>query len=86
MTSRAVSVQAPSRSYTEVMQTKSLEAAVAERSDDSVVRWRLIVLLRAGYQWDEAVELATETRVDLHLAADLLGRGCPSEVARRILL
>jgi hypothetical protein len=68
------------------MQTESLEAAVAARSDDTVVRWRLIVLLRAGYQWDEAVELATETSVDLHLAAKLLGDGCPSEVARRILL
>ena len=67
------------------MQTESLEAAVAARSDDAVVRWRLIVLLRAGYLWDEAVELA-ETNVDLHLAAKLLGDGCPSDVARRILL
>jgi hypothetical protein len=67
------------------MQTESLEAAVAARSDDAVVRWRLIVLLRAGYGWDEAVELA-ETNVDLHLAAKLLGDGCPSDVARRILL
>ncbi|HYZ75997.1 MAG TPA: hypothetical protein VE596_01365 [Gaiellaceae bacterium] len=64
----------------------SLEAAVAARSDDTVVRWRLIVLLRAGYSWDEAVELATETRVDLHFAAELLGKGCPSEIARRILI
>src|SRR5438067_273486 len=35
----------------------SLEAAVAARSDDAVVRWRLIVLLRAGYGWDHAGEL-----------------------------
>ena len=83
--------KAPPKSYIEVMQTQkaspaSLEAAVAARSDDAVVRWRLIVLLRAGYQWDDAVELATETRVDLHFAAELLGKGCPSETARRILL
>ena len=78
-------------SYTEVMQTQkaspaSLEAAVAARSDDAVVRWRMIVLLRAGYSWDDAVELATDTRVDLHAAAELLAKGCPSEIARRILL
>ena len=83
--------EAPSKSYTEVMQTQkaspaSLEAAVAARSDDAVVRWRLIVLLRAGYVWDDAVELATETRVDLHFAAELLAKGCPSEIARQILI
>lgn len=64
----------------------SWEKAVAARSDDAVVRWRLIVLLRAGYGWDEAVELADECAVDLHLAVELLSRGCTSEIARRILL
>ena len=62
------------------------EDAVATATDDSVVRWRMLVLLRAGYLWNDAVELATETTVDLHLAADLVGRGCASESARRILL
>ena len=83
--------KAPPKSYIEVMQTQkaspaSLEAAVAARSDDAVVRWRLMVLLRAGYAWDEAVELATETRVDLHFAAELVAKGCPSDIARRILV
>jgi hypothetical protein len=64
----------------------SLEAAVAARGDDAVVRWRLIVLLRAGYAWEDAVELATAPSVDLHLAAELPAKGCPSETARRILL
>jgi hypothetical protein len=71
---------------TEKASSPSLEDAVATRSDDAVVRWRLIVLLRAGYDWDDAVELATETRVDLHFAAELLHRGCPGDIARRILL
>jgi hypothetical protein len=71
---------------TEKASSARLEEAVASSSDDTVVRWRLIVLLRAGYPWDEAVELATETAVDLHFAVELLGKGCPSEVARRILL
>jgi hypothetical protein len=86
-----VGAEAPPESYTEVMQTQkasaaSLEEAVAARSDDAVVRWRLIVLLRAGYRWEEAVELATDTSIDLHLAAELLGKGCPSEIARQILI
>ena len=51
------------------------EDAVASTTDDAVVRWRMIVLLRAGYDWDDALELATETSVDLHLAADLVNRG-----------
>jgi hypothetical protein len=62
------------------------EDAVATATDDSVVRWRMLVLLRAGYLWNDAVELATETTVDLHLAVDLVDRGCASETARRILL
>ena len=62
------------------------EDAVVSATDDSVVRWRLIVLLRAGYLWNDAVELATDTKVDLHLAVDLMDRGCASDTARRILL
>jgi len=62
------------------------EDAVASATEDSVVRWRLIVLLRAGYLWKDAVELAMDTNVDLHLAVELVDRGCASETARRILL
>ena len=62
------------------------EDAVASATDDSVVRWRLIVLLRAGYLWKDAVDLATDTSVDLHLAVDLVDKGCASETACRILL
>jgi hypothetical protein len=64
----------------------SWEDSVGTVTEDSVVRWRMLVLLRAGYAWDDAVELATETGVDLHLAVDLVNRGCASETARRILL
>ena len=64
----------------------SWEESVGSATEDSVVRWRMLVLLRAGYKWDDAVELATKTAVDLHLAADLVTRGCASETARRILL
>jgi hypothetical protein len=62
------------------------EDAVAAATDDVVARWRLLVLLRAGYVWDDAVELAMDTNVDLHLAVELLDKGCTSTIARRILL
>jgi hypothetical protein len=64
----------------------SWENSVASTTEDAVVRWRMLVLLRAGYAWDDALELATETDVDLHAAVDLVNRGCASETARRILL
>jgi hypothetical protein len=64
----------------------SWEEAVDAATDDAVARWRMIVLLRAGYQWDDAFELALDPHVDLHVAAELASKGCASDVARRILL
>ena len=64
----------------------SWEDSVASTTEDAVVRWRMLVLLRAGYGWDDALQLGTETDVDLHLAVDLVNRGCASDTARRILL
>jgi spore coat polysaccharide biosynthesis protein SpsF (cytidylyltransferase family) len=61
------------------------EEAVAAATDDAVVRWRMSVLLRAGYLWDDALELAMDTKVDLHLAVELVDKGCESATARRIL-
>lgn len=48
--------------------------------------WRLEELERAGYSIDTAAQLAGLPHVDLHLATDLLRRGCPAETALRILL
>ena len=43
-------------------------------------------LERAGYQRRDAVRLAERHDVDLHLAIDLISRGCPAQVALDILL
>ncbi len=51
-----------------------------------VIGWRLQQLLAAGYPPDEALALAASAEVDLHLASDLIRRGCPPETALRILL
>jgi hypothetical protein len=51
-----------------------------------VLRWRLRMLIGAGYRYGDAVALATNGHVDLHDAIRLIQRGCPSELCARILL
>ena len=48
--------------------------------------WRFEQLLRAGYEEEDATELAFHLDIDLHDAVALARRGCPSEIAARILL
>jgi hypothetical protein len=48
--------------------------------------WRAEALERAGYGAAAAAEIAVRHDIDLHLATDLLERGCPAEVALQILL
>jgi len=65
----------------------SSKLARLEDSDtEGILRWRFTQLLSAGYDSDDALELATHTEVDLHQAADLRRRGCPPDTAKRILL
>jgi Protein of unknown function (DUF5661) len=56
------------------------------RGDEIVIHWRLVQLLRAGYDQADAERLARRTEVDLHFAINLVRRGCPPRVAQRILL
>jgi hypothetical protein len=56
--------------------------AEAER----VLVWREEELERVGYEPATARKLAERTYVDLHLAMDLLRRGCPMDTAVQILL
>jgi hypothetical protein len=55
------------------------------RGEAELYDWRLEQLKRAGYTGSRAHELATRSEVDLHLACDLLARGCPEETAFAIL-
>lgn len=63
-----------------------LENDIAEKKDERVTHWRLEQLLRAGYDETAAPLLADLVYVDLHVAVDLLRKGCPSDTALRILL
>ncbi len=52
---------------------------------DSVREWRLEELLRAGYELEDATEIAFHLEIDLHQATDLVRRGCPSATAAMIM-
>ncbi|HEY7379953.1 MAG TPA: hypothetical protein VH572_01995 [Gaiella sp.] len=53
---------------------------------EQIERWRLESLARAGYDPESAAVIAASHDVDLHLAVELLQRGCPLDVALQILL
>jgi hypothetical protein len=53
---------------------------------DRIEAWRTEELERAGYGREQASALAARHDVDLHLAVDLLRRGCDPELAVNILL
>ena len=53
---------------------------------ERIEQWRAEELERAGYSVRAAAELASRHDVDLHLAVDLLRRGCAVAVALQILL
>jgi hypothetical protein len=59
---------------------------VIETEQERVERWRAEELLRAGFDPDGAMELACRLEIDLHAAIELVDRGCPPELALKILL
>lgn len=61
-------------------------AAAARRGPNSDVEaWRLRRLVDAGFTWALGLELATTPGIDLHAVLALVDRGCPPELAARIL-
>jgi hypothetical protein len=53
--------------------------------NSDVEAWRLRRLVDAGFPLPLALELAATPGVDLHALLALLDRGCPPELAARIL-
>ena len=51
-----------------------------------VLAWLFDALCRSGFDLDAAAVLAANVEVDLHRAIELVGRGCPPELAARILI
>jgi hypothetical protein len=52
---------------------------------DRVVAWRIERLREAGFPARLAETLARDTRYDAHALLELTDRGCPAELAARIL-
>jgi ABC-type phosphate/phosphonate transport system substrate-binding protein len=65
-----------------------MTAAETEIRDEIelVEAWRAEQLEMAGYGAQAAAEIALRQDVDLHVAIDLVSRGCPTELALEILL
>jgi hypothetical protein len=59
---------------------ESLRELVAATAD-----WRRRILRRAGFRNELARELAGDGDIDLHDVLELVDRGCPPELAARIL-
>jgi hypothetical protein len=55
------------------------------RAFDPVAEWRRRRLLAAGFTSDLADSLAEQRSIDLHAMLELVDRGCPPELAVRIL-
>jgi hypothetical protein len=58
---------------------------IIETESERVERWRTAELMRVGFPGDDAVALAARLDVDLHEAIELVRRGCPPQLAIRIL-
>jgi hypothetical protein len=58
---------------------------VVETELERVERWRTSELMRVGFAGDDALALAARFDIDLHGAIELVRRGCPPELAIRIL-
>ena len=63
------------------VERQSIESATA----DSVVRWRATRLRDAGFDPALADRLARDCAYDLHAVLELVDRGCPADLAARIL-
>jgi hypothetical protein len=67
------------------MPTAETNTSVRPTEQELVERWRAQELERAGYPASVAMELAMRADVDLHIAVELLQKGCSPQVAADIL-
>jgi hypothetical protein len=61
------------------------ETDARQTEQQLVESWRAAELERAGYPPEAAAELAARSDVDLHLAVEILSKGCSAELALSIL-
>jgi hypothetical protein len=66
------------------MRTSKRQMA-ASGDAQGLLAWRIELLREAGFSGPLADSLARDTRYDLHGLLELTDRGCPAELAARIL-
>jgi hypothetical protein len=62
-----------------------MSITMRDRATDEILSWRRDQLVAGGFALPLAVELARDGRYDLHALIELVERGCPPELAVRIL-
>jgi hypothetical protein len=50
------------------------------------IEWRRDTLLRTGYPYLDALQIAFDPTIDLHRACDLIAAGCEPHLAAHILI
>jgi hypothetical protein len=66
--------------------TTAAETEIRDETAVLVEAWRAEQLEMAGFAAQAAADLALRNDVDLHFAIDLVRRGCPADLALKILL
>jgi hypothetical protein len=64
---------------------RDMSVDLQQRTAREVVAWRRAQLTGAGFAPSTAHHLARDGRYDLHALLDLIDRGCPPELAARIV-
>jgi hypothetical protein len=59
--------------------------ATTEKATEEVVSWRRGLLIEAGFSPACAARAAGDPRFDVHALIELVERGCPPDLAARIL-
>lgn len=67
------------------MRNRASQPIGGDEATVGVVRWRRRRLQRAGFDVALAEKLASDRGFDLHAVLELIDRGCPPELAARIL-
>lgn len=68
------------------IETEVEHGPALSEEEEAVFLWRVERLRDAGYSLEAACNLVSSRDVDLHLAVDLISRGCPHSTAVRIVV
>jgi hypothetical protein len=67
------------------MRNRASQPKSADPTAAALIGWRRRRLERAGFEAVLAEKLANDRRFDLHAVLELIDRGCPPDLAARIL-